>query len=498
MTGSQTERLAVAAIVLAIVLCWALTFRGHGHDWGGDFSLYVAHARNIAEGRPYSAVNYIAEKTVYAGIPPQGPPTYPPVFPAVLAPAVGLFGLDYGPMRALVQTLWLLSGALFFLYARRRGLGLVESAAIVGVFLLSSMVLGLKDSIVSESTYLAITAATLLLFDRIYRSEAAPRPVLYGVAAGLLLLAASLTRATGVVLVAAFGVHELYRLRRIRLFAVVAGLTFVAGYLAYRLTLYDGAGYANQFRLTPGIWAGNVVQYTKSSASLWSPLPAAVRYPAALVVLALAGFGLARKFSRGPSVAEFYVVLYMIPLLLYSSGANTRYILPVYPLILLYCAESLKWVGARMPAYSRRPAFAALGAFLLAGAAANVAAIANAPDPDGPETATFQEAAQWIRTNVPAADTVVSWNPRVVALYTRRTSAFYPPVDDPGVIRARMDEVKAKWLLRFVRSEADARWLAPYMDRDAERFARVWANTDFAIYRVRRDGVYAQQLKTGD
>ena len=479
-------RLAVTMIALGVLCCWIWTFRGHGHDWGGDFSLYIAHARNIALGRPYTAVNYIPERD----IPPHAPPTYPPVFPLVLAPVYRLAGLDYGALRAAVQALWLLSGVLFYLYGRQRGLGRIASAAAIGVFLLSSLVLSNKDSVLSESTYLVVSAAALLFFEWVYRrDEAERRPLLHGAVAGLLVLTAYLTRVTGVALVAAFAFYELYRARRIRVFGIAAAAVFLTGFMLYRLTLYDGAGYSNQFHITPGTWARNVLDYFKSAASLWAATPAVARYPAALATLALAAAGFLRKIRGVATIAEFYVVLFMIPLLLYSSGANTRYILPIYPLILLYCADALTSDSGLTPARWRRPALAATGILLIAGAMANVAAAARAPEPDGPEIVSFREAAAWIGNNVAAGEVVVSWNPRVVALYTERLSAYYPTAADPVLFGQYLEKMNAKWVLEFARSETDARWLSPYVASHSDRFDPVWRNRDFTIYRVRTDKV---------
>jgi hypothetical protein len=488
ISGIRTRgaRLTVLIIALGVLACWAWTFRLQGHDWGGDFSLYIAHARNIALGRPYAAVNYIPERIVEKDIPPHGPPTYPPVFPLVLAPVYRLAGLDYAAMRAFVQALWLAAGALFYVYGRQRGLGSVITAAAIGVFLLSSLVLSIKDSVVSESTYLVVSATALIFFEWVYRRDQAERrPLWYGAIAGVLVITAYLTRATGIALVAAFLFYELYRTRRLRLFGVAAGVVFVTGFLLYRSTLYDGSGYSNQFRITPETWARNAADYFKSPASLWAAAPAIARYPAAIATLAAALIGFLGRIRRGPAVAEFYVVLYMIPLLLYSSGANMRYIMPIYPIILLYCADALTSASTLAPRF-RRPALAATGMLLIAGAAANVVAAARAPDPEGPEIPSFQEAASRIRKTVAAGETVVSWNPRVVALYTERLSTYYRPIADPVPFGQYLEDINAKWVLEFARSDTDARWLSPYIARHPDRFERVWSNTDFHLYRLQR------------
>lgn len=485
-TGSGTW-LAVALITLAVLICWAWSFRWHGHDWGGDFSLYIAHARNIAEGRDYNAVNYIPEKAGTV-VTLHGPAAYPPAFPLLLSPVYRLAGLNYGAMRSLVQGLWLTAGLLIWLTGVRRGLGQIESATVAGVFLLSSMVLGIKDSILSESTYLVLSLTALLFLERLYREKTLPErhPLLYGSIAGALLLAGWLTRVTGISLVIAFALCELWSARRIRAFALAAGAVFVTGLLLYRFTLYDGTGYANQFGLTPGIWLRNTVAYLKSPALLWGSLPAALRYPAALVALLLAAAGFVRCVRSSLSVMEFYAVIYMIPLLLYSSGVNSRYIVPIYPFILIYCAFGLRLAMEWAPPRTRKPVLAAIALLLAAGAAANSVAAIRAPEPDGPELPPFQEVAGYLRRHAAPEDVVISWNPRVVALYTERVSAAYPNAGFPQRIAPYLSEIHAKWVLTFRRDASDTQWLIPYVTSHPDQFAEVLRNQDFVLYRVRQ------------
>src|SRR5689334_21022175 len=73
-----------------------------GQEWGDDFGLYVAHARNIVEGRPYDDTGYIynPQNAVVS------PRSYPPVFPLLLAPVYRLRGLDLTAMKAFVVLLF--------------------------------------------------------------------------------------------------------------------------------------------------------------------------------------------------------------------------------------------------------------------------------------------------------------------------------------------------------------------------------------------------------
>ena len=337
---------ALLITILIISVAWLITFRG-GHDWGGDFSLYIAHARNIAEGRNYNAVNFV---TVHDS-PLQSPPAYPPVFPLLLAPVYAMYGLDYSAMKVCVQALWFVFVVLFYIYERRMGLSPWLAASVLIVLMLSYVLLDLKDSVLSESTYMVVSTATLLLTDLVYtRRLDESHPVRYGALLGMMLALTILTRITGIGLVGAFGVYELYRFRRIRLFAIVAGIVFAVFFVFYQLTLAGGGGYANHLAWKSQALVDNVVFYFKSPALLWGQLTVPFRYSLAVAFLVISGLGYVRRFLKHAGLSEFYVGLYMIPLLLFHNGATPRYCVPVYAFLLVYAAEELRfWITTYFP-----------------------------------------------------------------------------------------------------------------------------------------------------
>ena len=93
-TASTRTTIAVLAIVVLTGVFHCLTMRA-GHDWGDDFSMYIQHAKNIVEGRPYAETRYIYNpfRPMYA------PRAYPPAFPLLLAPVYRVYGLDFEAMK---------------------------------------------------------------------------------------------------------------------------------------------------------------------------------------------------------------------------------------------------------------------------------------------------------------------------------------------------------------------------------------------------------------
>jgi hypothetical protein len=68
---------------------WTLTGM---HDWGGDFSLYIAEARAIAENGTIVEPDYVHLGRL-------SPVTYPPGLPLLLAPVYAMFGLDFQMLK---------------------------------------------------------------------------------------------------------------------------------------------------------------------------------------------------------------------------------------------------------------------------------------------------------------------------------------------------------------------------------------------------------------
>ena len=117
----------VGALLLAIGLIQYGTLRP-GQDWGGDFSMYVHHAKNLAEGIPYAETGYIYN-VAYATV---GPPTYPPVCPLLLAPVYALCGLNFEAMKLVMLASLVLFLLLVFLCFRRE-ISFWHAAVIVAV-----------------------------------------------------------------------------------------------------------------------------------------------------------------------------------------------------------------------------------------------------------------------------------------------------------------------------------------------------------------------------
>jgi hypothetical protein len=469
----------VTGVLLLLAIAGPLYLRAirPEHNWGGDFSVYVSQARNLAEGHPLYESSYV--------VTPQSvrnhPASYPPIPALIVEPVYSARGFDYRAMKLALGLFAWLSLPLWYTVGLRLGLPPPASVVAVLCFGLGSLVYYILDNVGSDGVFLFWSAAALLALLALEQSGRIKRnPFVSAVCATALLLACFAVRSAGLALIAAAGLHELselWRTRRLRPFALWLGVGLAVGLLVYQRFVYDSAGhYGSQFTFDVGLIARGAVFYLRSAAALWSSAPTPLRYLLAGSALGLAVLALVR---RRWGVAEWYAVVFFAMLCLYTVNNDFRYMLPMLPVVLFLAAGQALELGARwMPKHPMAPA-AALGVLALAGTALNAMAIDTAPILEGVAEPTFQETVSFLK-DTPADTLVLSWNPRVFALYTRHPSALYP--QKAGDFVNQIPAAQHVLLVRYGRP-LDEEKLGPYIATASPTV--VYSNDDFTVYRIK-------------
>jgi hypothetical protein len=227
--------------------------------------------------------------------------------------------------------------------------------------------------------------------------------------------------------------------------------------------------------------------YLRTPASLWADAPAVLRYTLAMVTLGLALVGAIRQF-RQPTVAELYVVLWIAVLIVYVSE-NMRYVMPLIPLLLIDAVLGLSYVLRRLslPDRSRSLVVAACGLVMVSASAFNLGAIETGAISEGISQRSFVEVCSFLKQQMPADALILSWNPRVFALYTDKPSALYPQTADPGDFESHIPRRGPIFLVYYDR-DLDRQKLTPYLRFAGPRLHVVFDNGDFRVYALPAGG----------
>lgn len=349
---------AVAAGVAVLHLGVALMALEPAPFTGGDNAVYLALARSLLEGGYRDLFDPAA--------PLHG--QFPPGWPAVLAGALALGVKPWVGIKYVTAVFSALAVGACYLWIRRRRRPRL-ALGVAGLMAVSPGVLALSHSELSEAMFCALTLLALAAWERGRRVAAA----------SLATIAAYLTRTAGLPLLVAAGVWLAWR-RRWRELGVYAAIV-APPYLAWAWwTRTHGGGYAGFLLMKDPyapdlgrVGAAGLAERVFANLQLYGGtyLPrflsggqGGAAVAAGAVLVALAAYGWARRVRRA-GVAEIFAPLYLAMVLLWhATWAGERFILPLFPLLLVYAGDGAARLGRMAPKLPRAALPAAAGAAL--------------------------------------------------------------------------------------------------------------------------------------
>jgi 4-amino-4-deoxy-L-arabinose transferase-like glycosyltransferase len=479
--GSMRRNTLIAGTVLLGILHLA-TLRP-GHDWGDDFSLYVAHARNLAHGLPYADTGYIYNPH----LPVLSPRTYPPVFPLLLVPVYQVFGMNLLAMKVFVVLVFMAFLAVLAVLLRRR----LSAPYVLGCLWLVGLnpfVWQHKDRLLSEVPFLLFAYLALLFMEHALAAQEKCRRVLpWGVLAGVATYLAFGTRVVGVVLVPALLACEMHRRRRPGFVSACVLVPFAALVLVQKAIVPGDASYFDQLRFDVGLFARVALGLVKAMAMFFdNGYLASARLVLFLSLLALAGAGFVSRLRQQPTPSEFFAAFSVLLLVFWPDAEEEcRYLVPVLPLFLFYACAGLRRTAARLPRPGlRRRAAIGVALAVLVSYAGSYTRLEFGPFRQGVSTPQAKALFEFIRTRTHPDDVFLFQKPRALALFTgRRASAHHVPESDEQLFDY-LRQINATHLVVTPQFPSSYQVLGPFIRRNAELFDTVFQSGDITVYRL--------------
>ena len=109
----------IACVLASISGAFMLALMDSNHNWGGDFSQYIAQAQALING---TIPTQIANNTLMMSLNdfPYGPNVYPWGYPLLLAPVLAIFGENLAALKCVNIALFSLFIICFYCYVARR------------------------------------------------------------------------------------------------------------------------------------------------------------------------------------------------------------------------------------------------------------------------------------------------------------------------------------------------------------------------------------------
>lgn len=443
------------------------------HGWGDDWAQYVMHARNIFSGAPYADTGYAFNPDA----PYVGPPEYPPGLPLLLAPAVAFFGIDVVALKSVCFACFI--AALPIAYAAlARAYGTASAFAAVVLFALHPQVWTLRQLIGSEAPYLLFSMAALWHASRERRGNAAGA----GAISGVLVYASVACRSIGLALVPALLLDAWLRRKR------------GSWYMAFLASLLLLVAAQKWFLVAPPAYSGELALpdlqlIVKNVQGYWDvardlvPMPLGVFTHVALALVIAAALVGARA-GPGMALPIWYLLAYLGVLALVSISPDSRYFIPILPIVLALAASGVAHL-ARRSAHPRR-AIAACAAVLAVYYAGLFVHARELRDDELATCAACRDMYAFVRSSTPPGSVIAFAKPRALALFADRPGWIWNPDYDERVFRAKLRE-RASYLVTVAPGTLLRERYPAYVD---ERFERdigttVFSNAMFTVVELR-------------
>ena len=491
------NRYAIAALLLGLAFYHAVTLDSAIINFE-DSAVYVVLAEALTSGQGYTLLSHIGDPAHVQ---------YPPIFPLLLAPLVYFFGRQPGPMQAMLLTFTLASLLAIYLFLRHRE-GAKKALLITAVVGISPAFFSYSHQLMSEIPYLCFSFLALHFLCR-YTQES--RWVTgSGAAAVVFIILAYLSRSIGfaLLLTAAFALLFLKPAGRIQHRLVAVGIVVICTLPALGWSIRNTAvahsvstrSYAdtfiakNEFAADEGIvesptdllprFRRNLSAYGYGAVALLFPFLRPTREPlvtAAILGLVVLGFVSHLRYRKDG--AEVYVAAYGLILLLFPSPVVPRYLLPLFPFLLLYVIGGLETLiyplGKRLGGW----AFVALATTLLVANSASAATV-SAVQQGG--LADYRSMATWLKDHTPPESVVLSRKPTLLYLWGHRKGAKFPYTTNAHSVLQVICDKHVNYVVRDSFSPVTARFLAPVLEHHQEVFTLVHSQNDTHLFLVNR------------
>lgn len=449
--NSTTGRNLLVLILLGVCMHIGLRVQD-GHNWGGDFSLYIAQTIAVLDG----SIESLREANLFTSLNSSkvlGPVLYPIGFPILLCPIYKLFGLNFIAMKLFSSTFLLLSLLVSYLLFRKELNNELVALLLVAIIGFHKQILKYSDHILSDFPFLCFSLVTIFL---ITRKITIWRYFLIGV---FIFLSVSI-RYVGIVLIPTLVIQQLVVLRKPAQRTPQALLQHSTPYVVFGVLyvlsswIYE-PGYGIQVdlmsrisieKVTANFWRylnflSNFFLGNIAKGSFWAGLFAAI------VFIPLCLKGVVESF-KNHTVLAVYPFIYIIALILWPSSNGIRLLIPAIPFLIFLIAKGLLSITRFKHFKLTLIAFLTLLFFNMTSESVRSTYSAFNRDTNNAFSDEMKSHYNYIDNQVGENQVIGFFKPRVLRLFTNRNS-YYNSENDYDPKMAQFALVKNSEQIRF-------------------------------------------------
>ncbi len=484
-------------ILLFLYLFLVFTFYYHYitpyTDWGGDYGMYLSHAKNIAEGKKYTDIGFIPNPDFIIC-----PEFYPPVFPMLLAPAYRFFGKNIIAFKFVGLIVFLVLLYIIFRFFEEEFNTFTAWIALLFFGFFPYFFLFVTHYILSDIPFLMFSSLFLFYSYKILKNRNFSIKNL--IAISVLAYLAYGTRTAGIVLPLAFSGEILLKTLRKKIsvsralrILVLTNALFL-GFVLFEKFLIGSETLHRKVLMETSL---NTVYfhlfnyYPKTFfIHFFGPpvkLPLVIYFLRLAFLLALSGtalFGFYKRSKEKFGMLELFTIGYFLLLLIWPREQSFRFLFPLLPLFLLYFFYAIKNLN---PEHCKIISYAFPGiSYFFFGIYYYSFLPRQFEIPKGVFEPDMRKALQFLREEMPDTSVLVADKIRAVNFFINKKGTYlYPPT--PEKLQELVEEKNADYILfhkdAFKHAVEVYQNLEPCVREDTARWERVFQEGNVLIYR---------------
>jgi hypothetical protein len=419
-------------LIAVIIAAWPLFFLNivNQLDWGDDNCKYLEQAQQLANGQFNLKTKYIFNEAYFLG-----PKQYPNGYPLLLAAWSKLTNFSVLSFNYLNVFLLMLIGGCVFTFARQF-MSNLSAFVLCILFYYHPAIIAIKQEVLSEFAYLALSLIVLILLPK--------RQWWAFIIGGLLLGFTVHVRSIGFCILIVFGIYYLIEFLKTKeqaekqtiLKAIgVYGLSFLSMFCAIKWSFPSSSNYHffnlnyNVFQKLFSHFGENFFYFTDTFFALKTKEIQflTLMTGATFLFAAVYGWFLALLKTKENSYLHYYVAIYFLTICFFKHGnAGFRFIIPIFPFLLIYAVLTLKQLTTPFTSVSRSIWQIGICMVLLIQFVGQYPTALNAYTKpiNGPNDPSAIGVFEYIKKHTTINDRIAFEKPRALSYFTDRYSLF--------------------------------------------------------------------------
>ncbi len=469
----------------------------NGHNWGGDFSQYIIHARNIIEGNNYGN-----------GIMLDNPVVYPPGYPLMIAPLIKAFGINFKILKLLNVFFWYAAlFPIFMIMSKRLG----KDIALLFILFLatSSNFFVFKQNILSDIPFYCFVNYTIYYFVEhcALNHLSTPKEVAHFILFIVLMSCSFLIRSAGIILFAAAIVYYFFINKDLKKSLIIL-LSWGGVFALQVIWMGIHKGFFSQIIHDPAVFLMRSLKnspivfkslfwffcpgQTVLTEKLFSWGNVTISFMAPIIYCVIAGVFIYQASKKNLSYIGIFFLFYLSVLVVWSGFRSdiqgfVRFVYPIIVFSFMFLYEVFGYLINKIFSPKDKGALFKIIVkifltFLIFVNIFNIYGIYQFND-DVLYRPENVQLFQWIRDNTQPDDHYMIWRPRPVALLTNRigTVPWREDLRENISVYQRVKDLKIAYLIFSKYVDQD---LIFSFKRNSGFSKAVWENETYIIFRV--------------